>query len=133
MYGAHLDHNGYSQAGTGNLGSTSGCRNRSAVALAAVTAAGKKPVKSAAAGPPAFGAAPSTDSTRFDQGDYINNGADDDGSGSATLMGVARAFAMGLKPKGSIVVIWHVGEEAGLLGSDRKSTRLNSSHRTASR
>jgi hypothetical protein len=43
MYGAHLDHNGYSQAGTGNLGSNSGCRNRSAVALAAVTAAGKKP------------------------------------------------------------------------------------------
>ena len=117
MYGAHLDHNGYSQAGTGNLGSTSGCRNRSAVALAAVTEAGKKPVKNAAAGPPAFGAAPSTDPTRFDQGDYINNGADDDGSGSATLMGVARAFAMGPKPKRSVVVIWHVGEEAGLLGS----------------
>ena len=118
MYGAHLDHNGYSQAGGGNLGSTSGCRNRSAVALAAVTAAGKKPVKSATAGPPAFGgAAPSTDGTRFDRGDYISNGADDDGSGSATLMGVARAFATGPKPKRSIVVIWHVGEEAGLLGS----------------
>lgn len=118
MYGAHLDHNGYSQAGGGNLGSVSGCRNRSAVALAAVTASGKKPVKSAAAGPPAFGgAAPSTDATRFDKGDYINNGADDDGSGSATLMGVAKAFATGPKPKRSIVFIWHVGEEAGLLGS----------------
>lgn len=117
MYGAHLDHNGYSQAGTGNLPGTNGCRNRSAVALAAVTAAGKKPVKNAVAGPPAFGAAPSTDSARFDKGDYINNGADDDGSGSATLMGVARAFAQGPKPKRSIVVIWHVGEEAGLLGS----------------
>ena len=32
-------------------------------------------------------------------------------------MGVARAFATGPKPKRSIVVIWHVGEEAGLLGS----------------
>jgi Peptidase family M28 len=117
MYGAHLDHNGYSQAGTGNLGSNSGCRNRSPVALAAVTAAGKTPVKNAAAGPQGFGAAPSTDATRFDKGDYINNGADDDGSGSATLMGVARAFATGPKPKRSIVVIWHVGEEAGLLGS----------------
>lgn len=118
MYGAHLDHNGYSQAGNGNLGSTSGCRNRSAVALAAVTAAGKKPVKNAPAGPAAFnGAAPTGVATRFDQGDYINNGADDDGSGSATLMGVARAFATGPKPKRSIVVIWHVGEEAGLLGS----------------
>ena len=117
MYGAHLDHNGYSQAGAGTLGSTSGCRNRSAVALAAVTAAGKTPVKNMAAGPLGFGAAPSTDATRFDKGDYINNGADDDGSGSATLMGVARAFATGPKPKRSIVVIWHVGEESGLLGS----------------
>jgi hypothetical protein len=118
MYGAHLDHNGYSQAGIGNPPGTNGCRNRSAVALAAVTAAGKKPVKSAPAGPPAFGgAAPTGAATRFDQGDYINNGADDDGSGSATLMGVARAFATGPKPKRSIVVIWHVGEEAGLLGS----------------
>ncbi len=117
MYGAHLDHNGYSQAGNGNLGSTSGCRNRSAVALAAVTASGKKPVKGAQAGPPAFAAAPTGDGSRFDKGDYINNGADDDGSGSATLMGVARAFATGPKPKRSVVVIWHVGEEAGLLGS----------------
>jgi Zn-dependent M28 family amino/carboxypeptidase len=64
-----------------------------------------------------LGTAPTGDATRFDQGDYINNGADDDGSGSATLMGVARAFATGPKPKRSIVVIWHVGEEAGLLGS----------------
>jgi len=117
MYGAHLDHTGYSQAGTGAPGGTSGCRNRSAVALAAVTAAGKKPVKNAPAGPPAGGAAPQAASTRFDQGDYINNGADDDGSGSATLMAVARAFATGPRPKRSIVVIWHVGEEAGLLGS----------------
>lgn len=117
MYGAHLDHNGYSQAGTGNPGSTSGCRNRSPVALAAVTAAGKKPVRNATAGQPAGAPVPSADATRFDRGDYINNGADDDGSGSATLMGVARAFATGPRPKRSIVVIWHTGEEAGLLGS----------------
>jgi hypothetical protein len=119
VYGAHLDHNGYSQAGTGALGSTSGCRNRSPVALAAVTKSGKTPVKGAAAAP-AGGAgvsAPLTDGTRFDLGDYISNGADDDGSGSATLMGVARAFATGPRPKRSIVVIWHAGEEAGLLGS----------------
>ena len=117
MYGAHLDHNGYSQAGTGNLGSTSGCRNRSPVALAAVTAAGKKPVRNAPAGQPAGAPVPSADATRFDRGDYINNGADDDGSGSATLMAVARAFATGPRPKRSIVLIWHTGEEAGLLGS----------------
>lgn len=115
MYGAHLDHTGYSQSGGGVPGSTSGCRNRSEAALAAVTAAGKKPVKNASAAP-AFPAA-STNAARFDSGDYINNGADDDGSGSATLMGVARAFASGPKPKRSIVLIWHAGEEAGLLGS----------------
>lgn len=123
MYGAHLDHNGYSQAGTGNPGGISGCRNRSAVALAAVTKAGKKPVKGAAAagagvpGGQAGAAAPPAGAARFDQGDYINNGADDDGSGSATLMAVARAFASGPRPKRSIVLIWHAGEEAGLLGS----------------
>jgi hypothetical protein len=117
MYGAHLDHIGYSQAGTGNLGSPSGCRNRSAVALAAVKAAGKTPMKNAPAGPPPAGAAAQAGAMRFDQGDYISNGADDDGSGSATLMGIAHAFATGPKPKRSIVVIWHAGEEAGLLGS----------------
>jgi Peptidase family M28 len=123
MYGAHLDHNGYSQAGTGNPGSTSGCRNRSAVALAAVTQSGRTPVKGAAAarpggaGPATGAGAPPAGATRFDQGDYINNGADDDGSGSATLMGVARAFATGPRPKRSVVFIWHAGEEAGLLGS----------------
>jgi len=116
MYGAHLDHNGYSQAGTGNPGSVSGCRNRSAVALAAVTKAGKTPVKGAPAAP-AGAVAPPVNANRFDLGDYINNGADDDGSGSATLMGVARAFATGPRPKRSIILIWHAGEEAGLLGS----------------
>lgn len=117
MYGAHLDHNGYSQAGIGNPGSTSGCRNRSAVALAAVTKSGKTPVRGTPGAPPAPAAARPAETNRFDQGDYINNGADDDGSGSATLMGVARAFATGPRPKRSIVLIWHAGEEAGLLGS----------------
>ena len=61
--------------------------------------------------------APPADATRFDKGDFVNNGADDDGSGSATLLGVAKAYASGPKPKRSVVFIWHVGEEAGLLGS----------------
>ena len=128
MYGAHLDHTGYSQAGNGNPGSNSGCRNRSAVALEAVTKSGKTPVKGAPAAARAGGAgaaagggrgagAPPADATRFDKGDFVNNGADDDGSGSATLLGVAKAYASGPKPKRSVVFIWHVGEEAGLLGS----------------
>jgi Zn-dependent M28 family amino/carboxypeptidase len=53
----------------------------------------------------------------FDQRDAISNGADDDGSGSTALLAIARAFATGPKPKRSVVVIWHAGEENGLYGS----------------
>jgi Zn-dependent M28 family amino/carboxypeptidase len=51
------------------------------------------------------------------QTDRINNGADDDGSGTATLIGLARAFARGPKTKRSEIFVWHAGEELGLLGS----------------
>jgi hypothetical protein len=51
--------------------------------------------------------------------DSINNGADDDGSGSVTLLEIAEAFAKGqAKPKRSIVFVWYVGEEKSLWGSD---------------
>jgi hypothetical protein len=50
--------------------------------------------------------------------DSINNGADDDGSGSVTVLEVAEAFAKGkARPKRSILFVWHTGEEKGLLGS----------------
>ncbi len=49
--------------------------------------------------------------------DRIWNGADDDGSGTATLLGVAKAFVTGPKPKRSVAFLWHAGEERGLLGS----------------
>ncbi len=49
--------------------------------------------------------------------DLIFNGADDDGSGSTALLGIAKAFATGPKPKRSVVFVWHTGEESGLLGS----------------
>ena len=49
--------------------------------------------------------------------DLINNGADDDGSGSTALLGIAKAFATGPKPKRSVVFVWHTAEESGLLGS----------------
>jgi hypothetical protein len=49
--------------------------------------------------------------------DRIWNGADDDGSGTATLLGVAKAFAMGPKPKRSLMFLWFAGEERGLWGS----------------
>jgi hypothetical protein len=50
-------------------------------------------------------------------GDNINNGADDDGSGTVGLMALAKAFAEGPKPKRSLLFVWHSGEEAGLYGS----------------
>ncbi len=50
--------------------------------------------------------------------DSINNGADDDGSGTVTVLEVAEAFAKGgARPKRSILFVWHTGEEKGLLGS----------------
>lgn len=49
--------------------------------------------------------------------DRINNGADDDGSGTVAIMAIARAFALGPKPKRSLLFVWHAGEETGLLGS----------------
>jgi hypothetical protein len=49
--------------------------------------------------------------------DLIFNGADDDGSGSVGLMGIAKAFATGPKPRRSTIFVWHTAEESGLLGS----------------
>jgi Peptidase family M28 len=50
--------------------------------------------------------------------DSINNGADDDGSGSMGVLEVAEAIAaMPVKPKRSTIFIWHTGEEGGLVGS----------------
>jgi hypothetical protein len=50
--------------------------------------------------------------------DSINNGADDDGSGSVAVLEIAQAMAaMKPHPKRSILFVWHTGEELGLLGS----------------
>ena len=54
-------------------------------------------------------------------GHNVNNGADDDGSGSTGLLGVAHAYAegakKGIRPKRSILFLWNGGEERGLWGS----------------
>jgi hypothetical protein len=50
-------------------------------------------------------------------GDIINNGADDDGSGTVTLMALAKAFARGPRMKRSVMLVWHTSEEGGLSGS----------------
>jgi len=55
------------------------------------------------------------------EGDEVYNGADDDGSGTVALLGIAQAFAKakaeGNGPRRSILVMPVSGEEKGLLGS----------------
>ena len=51
--------------------------------------------------------------------DKIWNGADDDGSGTVAVLAMAEALAKSpQKPKRSILLVWHAGEEKGLWGSE---------------
>ncbi|HXY19274.1 MAG TPA: M20/M25/M40 family metallo-hydrolase [Gemmatimonadales bacterium] len=50
--------------------------------------------------------------------DSIDNGADDDGSGTVSVLEIAQRLATDrVKPKRSIIFVWHTGEELGLFGS----------------
>lgn len=52
------------------------------------------------------------------RGEIINNGADDDGSGTTGVLAVARAFHLNpTKPRRSILFMCFSGEEKGLVGS----------------
>jgi hypothetical protein len=52
------------------------------------------------------------------KGDYIFNGADDNGSGSVAVMEIAQAFSKNMiKPKRSVLFALWTGEESGLIGS----------------
>ncbi len=54
----------------------------------------------------------------IDGGGEIHNGADDNGSGSATLLDLATSLANSdWQPRRSILFLWFSGEELGLLGS----------------
>jgi hypothetical protein len=88
LFGAHYDHVGYQQfSGTVALGPNG---------IASCTGATRPTPR---------------------PGDIINNGADDDGSGTVALMALAKAFAQGPRPKRTVVFVWHAGEEGGLVGS----------------
>ncbi|MBD1393676.1 M28 family peptidase [Mucilaginibacter glaciei] len=60
--------------------------------------------------------------TRPGATDKVNNGADDDGSGTTGVLEIARAFSQAKKdghgPKRSVLFLGNVGEEKGLLGSE---------------
>ncbi len=51
--------------------------------------------------------------------DKIYNGADDDGSGTVSVLSIAEALAKApVHPKRSVLFVWHCGEEKGLWGSE---------------
>ncbi|MGE3468187.1 MAG: M28 family peptidase [Pyrinomonadaceae bacterium] len=51
--------------------------------------------------------------------DKIWNGADDDGSGTVSVLSIAEALAKGkMRPKRSVLLVWHAGEEKGLWGAE---------------
>ncbi len=87
LFGAHLDHLGYRQTAAAGRGGATG--------------RGAATASAAPVGPP----------------DLVYNGADDDGSGSTALLGIAKALITGPKPKRSVLIVWHTGEEVGLYGS----------------
>ena len=51
------------------------------------------------------------------KGGRIYNGADDNASGSAAVLGLARRFSKEKKPNYTIIFQWYTGEERGFLGS----------------
>jgi hypothetical protein len=58
--------------------------------------------------------------------DSIRNGADDDGSGAVAVLEVAEALAALApheRPRRSVLLLWHAGEELGLVGSGWFSER----------
>jgi Zn-dependent M28 family amino/carboxypeptidase len=51
--------------------------------------------------------------------DKIWNGADDDGSGTVAVLAIAEALAKSkIRPKRSVLLVWHAGEEKGLWGAN---------------
>ncbi len=51
------------------------------------------------------------------RGGRVYNGADDNASGSAAILGLAKRFSEGPKPRYTIVFQWYTGEERGFIGS----------------
>src|SRR4029079_9057253 len=56
--------------------------------------------------------------TRPARADSIANGADDDGSGAVIALELAESFARApVRPKRSLLFVWHTAEEKGLYGA----------------
>jgi hypothetical protein len=57
-------------------------------------------------------------------GDFINNGANDDASGTTAVAEMAKYFSISKSNKRSILFVFFVGEEKGLLGSKHLAKKL---------
>ena len=57
-------------------------------------------------------------------GDFINNGANDDASGTTAVAEMAKYFATAKNNKRSILFVFFAGEEKGLLGSKHLAKKL---------
>ena len=59
--------------------------------------------------------------------DKIFNGADDDGSGTVSVLSIAEALAKAPeRPKRSVLLVWHCGEEKGsVVKTNKKDIIIN--------
>ena len=57
-------------------------------------------------------------------GDFINNGANDDASGTTAVAEMAKYFSVTKSNKRSVLFVFFVGEEKGLLGSKHLAKKL---------
>lgn len=57
-------------------------------------------------------------------GDFINNGANDDASGTTAVAEIAKYFSVSKSNKRSVLFVFFVGEEKGLLGSKHLAKKL---------
>ena len=133
-FGAHNDHVGIVHRGQGFGGRVSGpvdhdslhLFNQARFAIVGMVPRGEQPTAAQQAALAAIRV--NLDSVRRVRParlDSIRNGADDDGSGSVTLLEIAEAYAKSaVKPKRSLLFVWHTGEEKGLLGSRWASDHL---------
>lgn len=58
------------------------------------------------------------------EGDFINNGANDDASGTTAVAEMAKYFSVSKSNKRSVIFVFFVGEEKGLLGSKHLAKKL---------
>ena len=116
--GAHNDHIGFT-AGNAVDHDSLHLYNQARYAITGMLARGERPTAEQASAVNAIRVnLDSVRALRPPRLDSIRNGADDDGSGTVTVLELAEAFALGkAKPKRSLLFVWHVAEEKGLNGS----------------